>query len=113
LDYHLLFAKPCLSQEIVEILPIEQKIKQLYMKPQPSLLPILFVIMLTSFSFKAQSNPTMGYTQESSSKQLALQAQMDQMVNANNLDNWMQYMSDKTPKSDVHKVYGITTFELG
>lgn len=83
------------------------------MKPQPSLLPLLFLMMLTSFSVKAQSNPIMGYTQESSSKQLALEAQMDLMVNANNLDNWMQYMSDKPPKSDMHKVFGITTFELG
>jgi len=83
------------------------------MKPQPSLLPLLFLIMLSSFSVKAQSNPIMGYTQESSSKQLALEAQLDQMVNSSNLDNWMKYMSARRPKSDLYKVYGITTFELG
>ena len=65
----------------------------MYMKPQPSLLTLLFLILISSFSVNAQSNPIMGYTQESSSKQLALEAQMDQMVNAQNLDDWMKYMS--------------------
>ena len=50
-------------------------------------------LILSDASLWAQSNPIMGFTKESSTNQLALEAQLDQMVNANNLDDWMKFMS--------------------
>ena len=63
------------------------------MKSKHCLLTLLMALILSDASLWAQSNPIMGFTKESSTNQLALEAQLDQMVNANNLDDWMKFMS--------------------
>ena len=62
------------------------------MKPKHSFLSFLILSCFT-LSLMAQSNPIMGFTEENSANQLSLEAQLDQMVNPNDLDSWMKYMS--------------------
>jgi len=63
------------------------------MKPKQSLFVFLLFSLITSFSIHAQDNPLMGFTKEESSKQKTIESQLDDMVKAKNLDDWMKFMS--------------------
>lgn len=63
------------------------------MNLKPSLLSLLTTVILSHTVVTAQSNSIMGFTKESSINQLSIEAELDQMVNAKNLDDWMKYMS--------------------
>ncbi len=41
----------------------------------------------------AQSSPLMGFSEEGVVNQLSIEADFDQLLNAENLDEWMKYMS--------------------
>ncbi len=58
----------------------------------------LYLILSISFCFfhintNAQSSKIMGFSEESAKTQLALEADFDKMLNADNLDEWMKYMT--------------------
>ena len=41
----------------------------------------------------AQSSPVMGFSEKTAADQLALEADFDKLIKADNLDTWMQYMT--------------------
>ena len=77
------------------------------MTPKHSFLILLTSIFLSSNYLMSQNHPIMGYTKESSANQLSLETQFDALVNANNLDDWMKYMSARP-----HHVGSVYTKEL-
>jgi len=54
---------------------------------------LAFTCFLTNYSVMAQSSPLMGFSEEGAVHQLSIEADFDQLLNAENLDEWMKYMS--------------------
>ena len=56
-----------------------------------------FILTITCFSTTylaiAQSGQVMGFSEERAADQLSIEADFDQLLNAENLDKWMKYMS--------------------
>jgi len=60
-----------------------------------SVLKILVFLLCVTFSQStiAQDNKVMGFSDAEATKQLQLEKEFDNLLNANNLDDWMQYMT--------------------
>ena len=61
-----------------------------------NLKPLIFtLVFIASFlaEFSAQTSSIMGFSAEGSDAQSSLEAEFDQLLQADNLDNWMKYMS--------------------
>ncbi len=54
---------------------------------------LAFTCFLTNYSVMAQSSPLMGFSEEGAVHQLSIEADFDQLLNAENLDEWMKLMS--------------------
>jgi len=63
------------------------------MKFKHLILLLLIAGFLNGFSVTAQSHKILGFSEETTATQLALEAEFDQLVQAEYLDNWMKYMS--------------------
>ena len=63
------------------------------MKSIRSLLLLCSLCLLSNFSLDEPSKTLMGFSDTNSSNQLALEENFDQLLQAENLDTWMKYMS--------------------
>ena len=63
------------------------------MKLVPTLVLFLAFCGLANLSGMAQSDSIMGFSKESAARQLSLEAEFDELLKADNLDEWMKYMS--------------------
>ncbi len=63
------------------------------MKLIRSALLCLGTCFLTHFTVMAQSSPVMGFSEEGAADQLSIEANFDELLNAENLDQWMKYMT--------------------
>ncbi len=65
------------------------------MKLVQSCLFIVFTLCLLIPSSVAQSTDVMGFSKDAAIKQLQLENDFDKLLNANNLDDWMKYLTAK------------------
>ncbi|MEQ9437725.1 MAG: transferrin receptor-like dimerization domain-containing protein [Cyclobacteriaceae bacterium] len=63
------------------------------MKLVPTLVLFLAFCGLVNLSGMAQSDAIMGFSKESAARQLSMEADFDELLKADNLDEWMKYMS--------------------
>ena len=63
------------------------------MKLTYSILLLSITFLLLNPPLVAQPSRIMGFSEESSTYQLSVEAEFDQLLNAENLDEWMKYMS--------------------
>ena len=63
------------------------------MKLTISALLLTCVYFMSDFPVNGQSGPIMGFSEETTAKQLSIEADFDALLNADNLDQWMKYMS--------------------
>ncbi|MFT7036367.1 MAG: N-acetylated-alpha-linked acidic dipeptidase [Cyclobacteriaceae bacterium] len=61
----------------------------------PFSLFLLVICISINEGIMAQSNSLMGFSDESAQKQLSTESDFDQLLNPQNLDDWMKYMSAK------------------
>jgi len=54
---------------------------------------LTFAFLSTEFTAIAQPGPILGFSEESSARQLSIEADFDKLLDAENLDQWMKYMS--------------------
>jgi hypothetical protein len=58
----------------------------------PFSLFLLVICISINEGIMAQSNSLMGFSDESAQKQLSTESDFDQLLNPQNLDDWMKYM---------------------
>jgi N-acetylated-alpha-linked acidic dipeptidase len=63
------------------------------MKLLQSTLVLVFTFFLLNNSSLAQSKSVMGFSDDAAKKQLAIETNFDKLLNAENLDDWMKYLS--------------------
>ncbi len=63
------------------------------MKSIRSLLLLCSLVLLSNFSLDEPAKPLMGFSESNTRSQLTLEADFDKLLQAQNLDNWMKYMS--------------------
>ena len=64
------------------------------MKLFHNLLLLAISLPVIHLSVFAQTKPIMGFSEEGSAEQLKIEAEFDQMLNPQNLDEWMKFMSE-------------------
>ncbi len=67
--------------------------KLIIMKRIKSFLILIFTFCFTSVLVQAQSSPVMGFSKTEATIQLELEANFDKELKANNLDEWMKYLT--------------------